>query len=378
MKALVHSTGATMTWALGYYRAFKFEISKNSADDMILDEVVDLAAGGAVVTFSNVLDAMLKAAAAGYTELMIVAHGSPKGLIMPMGPGLHSADKDNLPAMSEMARVVLERDRIRQITDAKQQLAEWTKLLGRVAGSALPGGATWGPMTQTDLAGVKSAADAEQWLNTISPTVNGHAILQDAAAMRLLTLRNQVAALKLKRVEVRACNLGRDPDGMKALREFLAVDRVLAPMVKTFYAHVTPTLILNDRDYIHWLKRNAPWLLSGRPEPLGTRTYVGDDLFLNITDKDATPLAVLKLVQPDFQTCVGVAGKAGNYAMIQLLVRNNLDVKNTAGYHAGSFFVGGLDPVAGTSAALPPPASANGKAFLLASEPEYRDVIVST
>ena len=57
--------------------------------------------------------------------------------------------------------------------------------------------------------------------------------------------------------------------------------------------------------------------------------------------------------------------------MVQALVDDNLDVKKTAGYHAGTFFAGGPDPVAGTSAAMPAPASAKGKAFLLASEAEY-------
>jgi hypothetical protein len=164
---------------------------------------------------------------------------------------------------------------------------------------------------------------------------------------------------------------------MKALREFLNVSTVLAPYVKTFYAQVSPTLFVNDAHYITWLNRNAPWLLTGRPDPAGTRTYLGDSLFLKMGDRNTTPMAVLKLLQPSFQTCAALAGKTGNYAMVQLLIRNNFDMKSTSSYTAGSFFIGGLDPVAGRTASNPPPAAANGKAFIVAPEPEYRLLIAS-
>ena len=366
-----------MTWAMGYYKAYRFEISKSAADDMTLDDVVDLAVGNATVTFTDVLREILSAGSAGYSEFMIVAHGSPKGLIMPMGPGLHSADKDNLPAMTEMAGILAERDRISVISDPKQQIAEWVKLLKRVSGTAIPGGATWGPITASQLASISSGADGRQWLETIAPTVNGQSILVNQAALTLLDLRNKVVQKKLKRIEVRACNLGGDVDGMRALREFLGVTTVLAPMVKTFYGHVSPTLFTKDADFLRWLTRNAAWLLNGRSEPANTRTYLGDSLFLSMTAKNTTPLAVLKLWQPGFQTCAGLAGAAGNYAMIKLLVMNNIDIKQMSGYSGGAFYVGGLDPVAGRTSANPPPAAAQGKAFLLASEPEYRTMIVS-
>lgn len=378
VRALVHSTGATMTWALGYYGAFRFEISKNPTDDMTLDEVVDLAAGGRSVTFTDVLEEILSPASSTYSEFMIVAHGSPKGLIMPLGPGLPSADKDNLPAMTEMAGIIAERDRLNALSDSKQQLDGWKKLLSRVSGTRIANGGTFGHIFSDQLDAITSAADAQKWLETMSPTVNKISILADPVSLKLLNLRNKVVARKLARVEVRACNLGGDSDGMSALREFLGATRVLAPMVKTFYAHVSPKLFTSEAEYNVWLKRNAGWLLGVGSEPPGTRTYLGSDLFLKMDAKRTTPMAVLKLVQPSSQTCAGLAGDARNYAMIKLLVDNNIDVKQSANYHGGAFFVGGLDPVAGRTASNPPPVAANGKPFLLASEPEYRAMIVSS
>ncbi len=366
-----------MTWAIGYYNAYRFELSKNVADDMIIDDVVDLAVGNANVTLVDVLQAMISAANAGYSELMIVAHGSPKGLIMPMAPGMGSADKDNLPKMTEIAGIVAERDRIGAISNATQQLAEWVTLLKRVSGSNIAGGAQWGPITANQLSAISSGADARKWLETLAPTVNGQSILTDQSSVTLFTLRNQIVQKKLKRVEVRACNLGGDAAGMTALREFLGAAVVLAPMVKTFYGHVSPILFTRESDYISWVTRNAAWLLNGRPDPGNTRTYLGDSLFLKMDAKATTPLSVLKLWQPGFQSCAGVAGHAGNYAMIKSLVVDNIDVKNTSNYQGGPFYVGGLDPVAGRTTVNPPPAAASGKAFLLASEPEYRAMIVS-
>jgi len=375
VRVLVHSTGSTMTWALNYYKAYKFELSQKPADDMILDDVVDLAAGGKIVTFTDVLQAMLDASDAGFSEIMIVAHGSPKGLTMHLGPGIGSADKERLPILTALAPVVTELDRIRAITDSNRQLAEWIKLLRSLAGKPIAN-ATWGSIASDEFDGITSIAAAERILFRISPTLGAPA-LQMPAVLTLLRLRNRVVAKKFKRVEIRACNLGQDSDGMKALREFLGVAVLVAPMVKTFYARVDPEIFVKDSDYKRRLARNVPWRLKSKPDPLHSRTYISDDLYLSITDKDATPLSVLHLLQPGFQACWGLGVKAKNYAMIQLLVENNIDLKKKSGYRSGSFYVGGLDPEAGRTPTNPPPTSANGKAYLLSSEPEYRQMIVS-
>src|SRR3954463_11039079 len=57
---------------------------------------------------------------------------------------------------------------------------------------------------------IKSAADAERKLVNTAPTVNGHIALRQPDVLKLLELRNQVVQKSLKRVEVRACNLGGD------------------------------------------------------------------------------------------------------------------------------------------------------------------------
>ena len=375
VRALVHSTGSTMTWALNYYKAYKFELSQKSTDDMILDDVIDLAAKTKIVTFTDVLQAMLDASNAGFSEIMIVAHGSPKGLTMHLGPGIGSADKERLPLLTALAPIVAELDRIRAITDSTQQLAEWIKLLRSVAGKAIAN-AFWGPIASDEFDGITSIAAAERLLFRISPTL-GPPALQIPAVLHLLRLRNQVVAKKFKRVEVRACNLGQDPDGMKALREFLGVAVVVAPMVKTFYAHVAPEIFVKEADYKKRLAARVPWRLKSKSDPLHSRTYIGADLYLTMKDADPTPLSVLQLLQPGFQACWGLGTKTKSYAMIQLLVEKNIDVKKNSGYRSGSFYVGGLDPEAGRTPTNPPPTGANGKAYLLSSEPEYRQMIVS-
>jgi hypothetical protein len=376
VRALVHATGTTMSWAISYYKGYRFEISQNPEDDMILEGVIDLSTGNAIVTFQDVLQAILDAANAGYSEVMIVAHGSSKGLLAPMAPGLGSADKDGLPFMTKLADVVAERDRILKIVDSKQQLTEWLALLRRVAGKPI-GSAIWGPIRSDEFDNIKSAADAQRKLMDTAPTMKGHKVLNHPGVLKLLDLRNQVVRKELKRVEVRACNLGQDVDGMAALRAFLGAARVLAPMVKTFYGQVTPRLFTDEAQYRNWLAAHVSWLAQGRPDPPHARTYTGDFLYLQSKDKNTTPLSVLKLWQPNFQTCAAIAGKPGNYAMIQTLVEDNIDVKKMAGYRSGPFFIGGLDAEQGRTNQNPPPAEAHGKAFLVASEPEYRQMIVS-
>lgn len=378
VEALVHATGPTMTWAKEFYSAYQFELSQKASDDMILDKVVDLTGGNAkaAITFIDVLKAILASADAGYQEVMIVAHGHPKGLIMPLGPGLGSADKDGLPLLTFMAGVVMERDRIRAIKDAKQQLQAWRKLLGDLSGKTTAG-APWGSTASSVINDLTSSADAQALLETMAPTIKKVSVLQNKTVLELLDLRNKVVAKKLKRVEVRACNLGQDRDGMTALREFLGAARVLAPMVKTFYGKVHPTTTSDEAVYKAWLAKNTPWLLKGGKEPAGVRTYQGDALYLKLTDPDATPLAVLKLTQPNLQTCAALGAKKLPYRAVKVLVDTNIDIKKKSGYLSGPFYIGGLDPVAGRTASNPPPAAANGKAFVLPSEPEYRSLIVS-
>ncbi|HRY16753.1 MAG TPA: hypothetical protein P5330_12885, partial [Candidatus Competibacteraceae bacterium] len=78
-----------------------------------------------------------------------------------------------------------------------------------------------------------------------------------------------------------------------------------------------------------------------------------------------------------FQTCAALGAKTLPYRAVKVLVNTNIDVKNHSGYQSGPFYIGGLDPVAGRTASNPPPASANGKAFVMAAEPEYRNLIVA-
>ncbi len=378
VEVLVHATGPTMTWAREFYSAYRFELSQKAGDDMTLDKVVDLTGGNAkaAITFIDVLKAILASAAAGYQEVMIVAHGHPKGLIMPLGPGLGSADKDSLPLLTVMAGVVVERDRIQAIKDAKQQLQAWQKLLGDMSGKTTAG-AQWGSASSSVISALTSSADAQALLETMAPTMKGVSMLRNKTVLEILDLRNKVAAKKLQRVEVRACNLGQDVAGMVALREFLGAARVLAPTVKTFYGKVNPTTTPDEAVYKAWLAKNTRWLLKGGKDPAGVRTYQGDSLYLKLTDSDATPLAVLKLMQPNLQTCAALGAKKLPYRAVKILVDTHINIKNKSGYMSGPFYIGGLDPVAGRTASNPAPAAANGKAFVLASEPEYRNLIVS-
>jgi hypothetical protein len=326
---------------------------------------------------------------------MIVAHGDAQGLIMPMGTALHSANKANLPGMTEMAGVVRERKRIKAIPIQVDRLKAWKELLRSVNGKVSPGGAIWGKNAPDLIDDLDSDAAAVDLLESSSPTILGKPMLKNQMVLDLIDLRNKVADLKFNRVEVRACNIGQDSDAMTALREFLGASRVLAPKVKTFYGRVSPSIFATDAAFKTWLRSNAPSLIPGShapPVPSSTRIYsYAPPKSVVITPSkphvcyinydvqvipDATSFALK--IWGSSQTC-GARGKtATDYTQVKGFVDRYLNLKNSFPYSGGSFLIGGLDSVAGRTATNPPPAEAHGKAFLLPYETEYRDLIVSS
>jgi hypothetical protein len=90
--------------------------------------------------------------------------------------------------------------------------------------------------------------------------------IMDGVAMPAGTLRPLAAALqnlrlkrRLKRLELRACNLGGNEDVMKSLGMVLGVQTVVAPKVHMFYLGVTAPLPLpfSDAGFATWLTGHA-------------------------------------------------------------------------------------------------------------------------
>jgi hypothetical protein len=82
MRVLIDVTG--IPWARDYYRMFPFEPSRKPEDDMLLAQAnLEHLQHPTLVA---VMRAMVKAAGEGEKEVLLVAHGNEKGLVMKVAP----------------------------------------------------------------------------------------------------------------------------------------------------------------------------------------------------------------------------------------------------------------------------------------------------
>ena len=103
-----------------------------------------------------------------------------------------------------------------------ERLRKWRELLDDVSGRQIVPRWKFGPI-QGSLDNLADVATAEKLFHQIAPQVAGQSVFKNADFLKLVALRKQVRGLQLKRLEIRACNMAQDTDGMKELRDFLGV-----------------------------------------------------------------------------------------------------------------------------------------------------------
>ncbi len=402
VRALVHAGDVTMRHAFAYYDAYRFEHSKIPADDMLLDEVVDLAANGRHVTFIVFLQELIKAVQAGFREVLLVGHGHVTGLAMPLGvPQVGSADRDGLRLARKMEEILARVATIKAMPNPQERLKAWRTLLTELDGKQIVpkwrfGSANLAPTDPTD------DADAEKTLHTIAPQVAGESMLKNAELLQVLALRKQVLGLGLKRLEIRACNMGQDPDGMKELREFIGVGRLLAPVVKTFFSSPLAVSINTDAGFKAMIRRNVPRGALAVTSPTRWFTYGPAQALakipaaVNLPSVGARAVGVVSINLrqimasqmkgvPDPAIIIRFAGRtvfsfawgktATDNTWVRLFVKDVLDLEGNLNYSSGTFFMAGFDALEGRTKTNPPPAEAHNKAIVLPADPEYRDLI---
>jgi hypothetical protein len=410
-----------MAGALAYYRDYRFERSRASADDMVVDDLVDLTDGGRrSATFLTVLEELVKAAGAGFQEVLLVGHGHPEGLAMPLGvPQFGSADKSGLRVVKKFADVHARIQRVKGLVNPEERVQGWRRLVDDFAGTRLIDDpqrpVRFGPVqgSTSDL----SEAEAEQLFHQIAPRVVGRSAFKNAEFLRLLELHKQVTDLKLKRLEIRACNMAQDPDAMPELRSFLGVDRLLAPLVYTFYVRVpiSVRVFIDEQFRMQEARYVSPAALAST-SPIRWLTYGPLDVKLNncvarVQSMLRTSLETVRLPfgkrpaapagapggapgnspgngamakdapDPSFylrftSSTVGPGFARGETAMdntaVRLFVNNVLDLGHKLNYQSGPFRLAGFDALRGRNG---PPPEAHNKALVLPSDPEYRDLI---
>jgi hypothetical protein len=246
MLVLIDVTG--LPWARDYYRMFPFEPSRKPPDD------IELARATVQYlehpTLVDVMSAMSKAADGGETEVMLVSHGTERGLVMKISKSIPFSAEVSvlkwLPVAAELFELI---DTSAQVPQNEAFLNAWA----RIAAFFETNGDESQIGPSADRIAREQKADANndviQACKLIQTRVTALALNGPNGIVRVLkttepalreasALTSRVRRATFKRIEIRACNIGAGP-GIEALRSFFAAARLMAPTVHTFYVSVT-------------------------------------------------------------------------------------------------------------------------------------------
>lgn len=230
------------------------------------------------ITFADVLEEMAKGPAGGLVLIICHAHdefeslSQSSGLLMPLFKGARMSAQDDAFKFLIKSMQVLRRAKTiaaMQSTTEQEKKAkddEWIKLatdfnLGFPQGNDSP------------------QKHFEKGLDDAAAQALGPG--RSARFRQLIASIEKVQALKLGRVEFRACKIGRDEGTLKNLKTLFGCQKLLAPAVRTFYIDRMPidNLTKFDKLYIsdHRVGQFRP------PGPIG-RDYQKDpaEYFMNV------------------------------------------------------------------------------------------------
>lgn len=259
-RAIIDATGLKI--APAHYRMFPFEPSVAVADDMevYFDEKEDMIKN---ITLLKVIERLL--ALDKEPVVLIVAHGTKGGFVMPVTPGGVAAVAANLDAMvflmeahKTAARLVF----LEKFFTKKDQSAGWQKLLRTLPGGE---GAVVNP-GEGDKAHKLYTDWERKQLARLRVTID---VLRG-----LLAKRDRLVNRKLERIEIRACNMGKSPNELDGIRRFLGAKKIVAPNQDTFFGTTKPEFLKASTTLIEWCKKRG-----------GTDNFMIDGGFaLNVTE----------------------------------------------------------------------------------------------
>ena len=229
MRAIIDATG--LPEAVSYYRMFPREPARSPRDDMTIDRLIPVRH----ITMEAVLDQMLAAKAE--REVLIVAHGEARGLIMPIAHGGgKSAMGLALEIVGQVGAALERRDAIRA-QPTGDQVASWAAF----AVELLPGS-----VMDEDFTVHEAEAWFGRWLAKQAGLLHVHGV---HTLEQLVRKMNAVRQAQFQRVEIRACKLG--AEALQALCKFFGAGRVCGPSVGTFYVWVRP-LVARPATLAQW------------------------------------------------------------------------------------------------------------------------------
>jgi len=275
VRVIVHSGEHGLEQAADYYTQFPWEPSP--AGNMTLDKSSIVEVKDA--TLDTVLDEMLKAGAGGV--VMLVCHAYLEGLLMPLANGARlPAGRTAITRLLEVSAAQRKAKAIRALpsrtaSEKKAKIDAWVKLTGELAA-----GTILGTVTLEEVEGLY-----ENWLDEVA---KNELLLGGGSPrmtlMRLVERMEKVEALRLDRVELRACNIGSAAEGMKAVKQLFGCNKLLAPTVGTFYLKGVPVDTLDDfgRRFVREHRAGK----SRRPGPAGGSVPDPSDFVFDVVKKN--------------------------------------------------------------------------------------------
>jgi hypothetical protein len=221
--------------AAGYYRTFPREPSP--LGDLALSASKTSVMGTS--SLDTALGEMPKAGAGGI--VVLVCHAYQDGMLLPVAPGGSTvwAVVKSLGTIDQINSIELDVAQIRQMPSKKPEelaavLERWKKLFESI--------------TPGSVGGTFTIPEAEklygQWLDQQARSLE---FSGSAALRQMLAKLRRVRQLKLSRLELRACNIGKSPPTMEVVRKFFGADHLTAPTLGTFYMSPIPVATMAAR-----------------------------------------------------------------------------------------------------------------------------------
>jgi hypothetical protein len=329
MRAIVDSTVLN---ASTYYNKYKSEASP--AGDYAIDPINTTTN----ISLEQVLAEAKLAGAGG--ELLVVSHSDPKGLKMKLVTGGSvSAMTGSLQTIMKVMDGIKQREAIGKLSSEKQEDA-WIAWF-----------ASFDPGIKIERGFETADAEklADQWLARQAANLgtNGTANL-----LKLLKLIGEVRALKLKRVEFRACRIGTDATALAVIQQIFGATKVVAPKeVRTFYGVISKVDQLTLDNFLALSKRPHSRVFSDMPLAYG---------FAGLTAYGYAPTMIFDITEHSFTVKTWDA-KIWPSAFIKHNVLSTF-VGATA-----PFIVGGLEPAGQAKIA--------GKPQVFPLEREYKSLL---
>ena len=218
-----------------------------------------------VMTNSSVdaaLDPMLNAGPNGV--VILVCHAFSQGILLPLASGGSAlAVASNMKIVEDVITAEEEAASIRKMpakdaVETKAVLDRWAKFLNRLQ----PGSIT-GTFTTKE-----AEAFYAKWVEMVAGQLGFSGNPRAVALRRFLDRLRKLRAIKLERLELRACNIGNDKGTMEIVRKFFGAQKLTAPTVGTFF--ISPILPLT---VVRFRPRPARGIRgAGRvPGPIGFR-----------------------------------------------------------------------------------------------------------